>query len=443
MAVEQWIVLTCKRDLLVRHNKILHRDAVEPDAETNLPQANTINERLVSNGVGLKWCTWQPKNDNTSRSRQPKRLPVELTAQETQSEAAVLNNPHQTCAISAETQLGLVIGCDDITTAHEPYTEEDLTYEVFPFEVDTPMDAVAQQGESHVLENEFSSIDGPMYNQQALDSVLLEQHLEPDWITNFDFSAATYSSVFQTALPLWPTLDWSPSTLTGGIESPRSDSDNLQRTLPKPGVAHGGQSGLDQSNGSLSLLDSVFTTTSSQIAAGGPLTTAQRKSYFTNESRSIVAEKLTKYQHVLPFKFVLPSYHALNRYASMYFVAGARHQPFIHEPTWNSSKCNLGLLLALCAMGARYCFDITCSRRLWTAGRAILRCIMDDAEQVSEIVGDDLSSDTELIENCQGLLLLTMYATWAGEKHLTRQALAFQSMLATVRIPSFRCKMPR
>jgi hypothetical protein len=387
----------------------------------------------VSNGVGVKWYTWQPKKDNISRPRQTRHSQAQLTAKQTRSDSGAVTVLYPTEAVSSETQLGAGVDDVEIATVLEPSVQEHLSYEVYPLEDDPLMDRVAEQDDTHILPDEFGSTGGPLYNGQSLDSVLMEQPLEPDWITNFDFSAATYSSVLQTALPLWPTIDWSPSSLTEVAESPRSDSENLQQTLPTPGIALHGRSGLEQPDGSLSLLDRVFSTTSTHIAASGQsLTAPQRPPYFTTESRNTLVEKLAKYHHVLSARFVLPSYHALNRYASMYFLAGARHQPFIHEPTWDSETCNLGLLMALCAMGARYCFEISCSRRLWLAGRAILRCKMDDADQVSDSRREELSSGTELLENCQGLLLLTMYATWAGEKHLTRQALAFQSVLATV-----------
>lgn len=129
--------------------------------------------------------------------------------------------------------------------------------------------------------------------------------------------------------------------------------------------------------------------------------------------------------------FVLPQYHALNRYITMYFDAGARHQPFIHEPSWKPSDSSLGLLLALCAMGSRYCFEIETSRKLWAAGKTIVTAAMDELELQLHHAKDD-DKVHALLENTQAMLLLMIYATWAGEKPFLRQALAFQSGLAAV-----------
>ena len=254
----------------------------------------------------------------------------------------------------------------------------------------------------------------------------MEPFIEPDWINNFDFAAATYSSVFQTALPLWPTVDWSPNSLIHAPESPKQTRENLHKTLPTPSSGRHTDHDPSKSEGPLPLLDRVFSMVSSPpVRDGSRATTSQRSSYLTSETRNVLLRKLNNYRHIIPEGFVLPSYHALNRYIVMYFTAGARHQPFIHEPTWFSDTCTVGLLMSVCAMGARYCFEIKPSRHLWNLGKAIIRHDIDDSN-------DTESSSAEMLQNTQGLLLLTMYGTWAGEKHFLKQALAFQSLLATV-----------
>jgi hypothetical protein len=270
-----------------------------------------------------------------------------------------------------------------------------------------------------------------MLNNAPLDPAAMDGFPEPEWLNNFDFSAATYSSVFQMALPLWPTTNWSPNSFIPQPESPKRhiNAENLDKTLPTPGSRHRKDEPGDRPETGLSLLDRVFSRASHPEQRGGHTMPAKRSSYVTAESRNRLLHKLEHFRHVLRPDFVLPSHHALNRYALMYFDAGAKHQPFIHEPTFSAETSTLGLVMAACAMGAKYCFEDKMSSQLWSAGKAIIRSSVDDLDRH---FGIDRDCSPEMLENCQGMLLLMMYATWAGVKPYLRHALAFQSGLAAV-----------
>lgn len=291
--------------------------------------------------------------------------------------------------------------------------------------------------------HQMSTLSDENNMNSSMGQGLIEQFPEPDWINQFDFSVATYSSVFQTALPLWSTITWSPST-SSLIQPPQSPNANtstgtLQKTLPTPGSGQTRNFNSDKPEGALPLLDRVFTQ-SSRI--GRPAQEHQNTIdsetplQVTAEIRSKLVAKLNMYAHLLPSGFVLPSHHALNRYTTMYFDAGARHQPFIHEPTWCPRTCNIGLCMAVWSLGSRYCFEEKMSRQLWSVGKAIVRCKMDETDQRAADTFEELGathSSQDFLQTCQALLLLMMYATWAGGKHYLRQALALQSGLAAVR----------
>ncbi|KAK6380104.1 hypothetical protein LTS17_005292 [Exophiala oligosperma] len=290
--------------------------------------------------------------------------------------------------------------------------------------------------------HQMSTLTDENNMNSAMGQGMLEQFPEPDWINQFDFSVATYSSVFQTALPLWSTITWSPST-SSLIQPPQSPDENaktgtLHKTLPTPGSGQRDNFTSDRPEGALPLLDRVFAQ-SSRIGRPGQdhqnTIASQTSHQVTAEIRNELVAKLNMYAHLLPSGFVLPSHHALNRYTTMYFDAGAQHQPFIHEPTWCPRTCNIGLCMAVWSLGSRYCFEEKMSKQLWNVGKAIVRSTMDETDQrttdLSEQLGNTHASQ-DLLQTCQALLLLMMYGTWAGGKHFLRQALAMQSGLAAL-----------
>ena len=68
----------------------------------------------------------------------------------------------------------------------------------------------------------------------------------------------------------------------------------------------------------------------------------------------------------------LPSKNALNRFLGGYFEGLHPNLPFIHLATWNPHEAELPLLLALCAVGAFYCFERELGTRLHTASRKLI-----------------------------------------------------------------------
>jgi hypothetical protein len=378
--------------------------------------------------AGVKWHSWQPPR--TAEDQPQETTTGDMESGPSRDQASTHGQMLQASFFRQASRRPDEIGITDIQGLPGYQT---LPYEHFGPDGDATMGSIGGRAEEHHAIDSIQASNLEIFNNASMEQTFIEPFIEPDWINNFDFSAATYLSVFQTALPLWPTIDWSPNSLIQAPESPKQGPENLHKTLPTPSSGRRTDFDPNRSEGALPLLDRVFSLVSSPVARDESGTVASRRSsYLTSETRNLLLRKLDKYEHITPRGFVLPSYHALNRYVAMYFTAGARHQPFIHEPTWYSDTCSLGLLMAVCAMGARYCFEIKLSRQLWALSRAIIRCNMDEGDRGIGDPNDLEPSSTELLENCQGLLLLTMYATWAGEKHFLRQALAFQSGLATV-----------
>lgn len=128
--------------------------------------------------------------------------------------------------------------------------------------------------------------------------------------------------------------------------------------------------------------------------------------------------------------------------------------PFIHH-TWRAVDTPLELVLAICAIGAQYCFEKRNSERLFSAGKAILieRLLHDKdkfgfktdtflglhaKESSSRDSHQNTASSTrswgvwEPIDTVRTLILLMGYATWEPEKSLLQEALGLQSLLVQV-----------
>jgi hypothetical protein len=198
-------------------------------------------------------------------------------------------------------------------------------------------------------------------------------------------------------------------------------------------------------------------------------------SELSSDDRHNVLTKLADFALVLPPDFRLPSRLALSRYIAAYINGFHEHLPFLHLATMTIEGCSLELILAMAAVGAQYCFEGEKGVELFNASQSIAaqRIRRRDARLVSfhrragsEVSsttrGPDGSSNTEspaidcstsgplglpsepdvsatfsleredLIQTAQALLILMAMATWAKHKEILREALAIQSVLATL-----------
>jgi hypothetical protein len=196
-------------------------------------------------------------------------------------------------------------------------------------------------------------------------------------------------------------------------------------------------------------------------------------SEISSEDRKMILEKLSSFSSVLPPDFQLPSRLALSRYIAAYVTGFHEHLPFLHIPTMSIEHCSVELILAMAAVGTQYCFEgekgielfnvsqaiASCRIRRRDAGLANLHQIPEPSNTNMESVASpntqcppiDLSTSgplglpsepeisfnpsterDDLIQTAQALLILMAMATWAKHRKILREALAIQSILATL-----------
>ena len=191
----------------------------------------------------------------------------------------------------------------------------------------------------------------------------------------------------------------------------------------------------------------------------------------TQEDRQKWLTKLHDFSHILPAGFQLPTRLALSRYVAGYINGFHEHLPFLHVPTMSADTCCIELFLAMAAVGAQYCFEGEKGVELFTISQAIAaqRIRQRDSRLAAfhkhveasggpPTNGFDHNSDTprscsvsgplglpshfeeagtllqkeDLIQTAQALLILMAMATWAKHREILREALAIQSILATL-----------
>ncbi|KAF1950472.1 hypothetical protein CC80DRAFT_482554 [Byssothecium circinans] len=189
------------------------------------------------------------------------------------------------------------------------------------------------------------------------------------------------------------------------------------------------------------------------------------------EGRQKIADKLEEFASAIPSDFRLPTRLALCRYTAAYINGFHEHMPFLHIPSMSVDTCSIELILAIAAIGAQYTFEGEKGVELFNASRAIAtrRIRRRDARLVevhrraesarsssheadgtsvttrspartSSTVGplglpsgaEFFPADEDLMQTAQALLLLMALCTWAKHKEILREALAIQSILATL-----------
>lgn len=193
----------------------------------------------------------------------------------------------------------------------------------------------------------------------------------------------------------------------------------------------------------------------------------------TSDDRLSILSKLDEFTSILPEDFQLPSRLGLCRYIAAYVNGFHEHLPLIHIPTMTLEGCAVELILGMAAVGAQYCFEGDKGVELFNASQtiAVQRIRRRDARIVNlhrraESERSSLSRNLDgssnrgtpavdtsasgplglpsepetsatieredLIQTAQALLILMAMATWAKHKEILREALAIQSILATL-----------
>ncbi|KAJ5772971.1 hypothetical protein N7457_007867 [Penicillium paradoxum] len=166
----------------------------------------------------------------------------------------------------------------------------------------------------------------------------------------------------------------------------------------------------------------------------------------STQTRDILVAKMEEFTSVVPEMFQLPSRLALSRYLTAYVKGFHEHMPFLHIPTISGEGCAIELVLAIASIGAQYCFEPDKTVQLFQVSHAIARerIRRRDAFSVpySKSARLDGSGDMinhhsvqyeqDAIQTAQALLLLMAEATWSNHQTILREALAIQSILATL-----------
>lgn len=188
------------------------------------------------------------------------------------------------------------------------------------------------------------------------------------------------------------------------------------------------------------------------------------------DDRQRIADKLHEFSAAISNEFRLPTRLALCRYIAAYINGFHEHMPFLHIATMSIDTCSVELILAIAAVGAQYTFEGEKGVELFNASRAIAthrirrrdarlvevhrraesdRSSSHEADGASATrspartasiagplglpSGSDISPlDEDLMQTAQALLLLMALCTWAKHKEILREALAIQSILATL-----------
>ncbi|KAK0629391.1 hypothetical protein B0T17DRAFT_488910 [Bombardia bombarda] len=171
-------------------------------------------------------------------------------------------------------------------------------------------------------------------------------------------------------------------------------------------------------------------------------------SHISSKDRELLLDRILEFTTTISPTFKLPSRLSLARYIRAYINGFHEHLPFLHIASMSVQNSCVELLLAMAAVGAQYCFEGEKGVELFHAARAITteRVRQRDARVASkfnrgghqrlgevEIESSDSHSNGEdLMQSAQALLILMAMATWAKHTEILREALAIQSILASI-----------
>jgi hypothetical protein len=193
--------------------------------------------------------------------------------------------------------------------------------------------------------------------------------------------------------------------------------------------------------------------------------------HISNKTYEMLVERISEFSNVTPNDFKLPTRLALRRYVAAYVNGFDKHMPSLYIPSISVETCSVELVLALMAVGAQYAFESEECIQLSKASRAIAtHCIKSrDTRLAEREYQSDLSSSSpigntdapstypaygqrststatrprnfaaetevfgeDIMQTAQALLLLMAISSWSKHKEIFREALAVQSISATL-----------
>jgi hypothetical protein len=170
----------------------------------------------------------------------------------------------------------------------------------------------------------------------------------------------------------------------------------------------------------------------------------------STKTRSVFVAKVEEFSSVVPEVFQMPSRLALSRYITAYVKGFHEHMPFLHIPTILGEICAIELILAIASIGAQYCFEPEKTVQLFQISHVIARerirrqdalVLSSNRAGLDQLPTECANNETndhsaqsgqDTIQTAQALLLLMAEATWSKHPTIMREALAIQSILATL-----------
>ncbi|KAF2846202.1 hypothetical protein T440DRAFT_246804 [Plenodomus tracheiphilus IPT5] len=293
---------------------------------------------------------------------------------------------------------------------------------------------------------------GPSFSE-SLDSLTYFLDSEP-------FNSYHFTSLINTEQPM---PFFSPDSISYGQET-------LAETNFVGAAASGWRQNQMEEPHSLSRFGSRFPSLQPEDLTSEEGSRQRSLADISHDDRQRIVEMLSEFSTVVASDFRLPSRLALCRYIAAYINGFHEHMPFLHIPTMSVDSCSIELILALAAVGAQYTFEGEKGIELFNASKAIATHRIKkrdtrlvrlqnefDAEQASNLGldcasqayspfrsgsvsgplglpndGETIAVGEDLMQTAQALLLLMALCTWAKHKEILREALAIQSILATL-----------
>ncbi|KAI8931021.1 hypothetical protein NX059_012032 [Plenodomus lindquistii] len=442
-----------RSDLLVRHERLTHRKTQEnqQDAQpTFSTEAMSEDaENRPQKRVRASMDAGRPVPEIRSMMSQSPAIEAQSVHQPTTSLASITfghNSEFSLTALSMAAEYQALHGnmADTVSShAHLPTP--------IPSQPGTVAVTMEEFTSSIPADNHFQS-QGPSFSE-SLDSLTYFLDSEP-------FNSYHFASLMNTEQPM---PFFSPESFSYGQE-------HLPETGFTAAPAPGWRQNQMEEPHSLSRFGSRFPSLQPEDLSPDEGGRKRSLADISHDDRQRIVDVLSEFSAVISSDFRLPTRLALCRYIAAYINGFHEHMPFLHISTMSVDSCSIELILALAAVGAQYTFEGEKGIELFNASKAIAihrikkrdaRLVrlqnQLDAEQASSIslnaatpthspirVGsipgplgipydaEGISVGEDLMQTAQALLLLMALCTWAKHKEILREALAFQSILATL-----------
>lgn len=437
----------CVSDLLIRHERLSHG---KDGPQKKLSARSARNSTKKANSVGVATATYAA---GSSPMSQPSVTPYATVHNGSMHPGLEANNDYSLATLStaaeyAALQIPYGSSCaqnNEMSPQNTPTLTQDET-----------MMRINDSGS--LLDGQASSIDF----EHSLDQLA-------SFLDNGCLSSYHVSSLMNVEQPM---PFFSPESLPYANEVPQEREPDFRARF-EPICNQTDETGTFSRFGSR--LPSLQPEEPQQISADMQKRSAPRRSMseISFDDRKEILLRVTEFSSVVPESFQMPSRLALSRYIAGYINGFHEHLPFLHTQTMSIRNCSVELILAMAAVGTQYCFEGEKAVGLFHTSQAIsmerirrrdtkLASLHHQAESEISSPADNIdqfssphssyqpstgplglppephytdcfsSNKEDLIQTAQALLILMAMATWAKHREILREALALQSVLATL-----------